>query len=258
MSWYSFFKYSLVRPFVKLAYKAKAVGTENIPSSGGAIIACNHTSATETYMMPALIKRPVTYPAKRELFIPGKGLKGIPQTVIAWAVKAVGQVPLDRTGGRAALDALGPVLQVLKDGGIAGIYPEGTRSVDGRLYKGKTGVARLALAANVPVVPCAITHNEITGKLFGAIPMADHPVVTFGRPLDFSRYAGCQDDRAVIRWVTDEIMNAIMELSGQTYVDAYGTSIKYGGMTVEEADARVAARPGLGLAVPEPCGAASD
>ena len=140
----------------------------------------------------------------------------------------------------------------LKDGGIAGIYPEGTRSVDGRLYKGKTGVARLALAANVPVVPCAITHNEITGKLFGAIPMADHPVVTFGRPLDFSRYAGCQDDRAVIRWVTDEIMNAIMELSGQTYVDAYGTSIKYGGMTVEEADARVAARPGLGLAVPEP------
>jgi len=252
VSWYSFFKYSLVRPFVKVAYHARAEGVENIPASGGAIIACNHTSATETYMMPALIKRQVTYPAKAELFKGGKGIKGIPATVVAWAVKAVGQVPLDRFGGRAALDGLGPVLEVLKAGGIAGLYPEGTRSVDGRLYKGKTGVARLALAAGVPVVPCATINAAVTGKLFGLIPMSDHPVVRFGPPLDFSRYHGCSDDRAVVRWVTDEIMNAIRELSGQVYVDAYGTSIKYGGMTLAEADARVAPRPGGGPA-PEPC-----
>ncbi len=252
MSWYSFFKYSLVRPFVKVAYKPTVEGEENIPATGGAILACNHTSATETYMMPALIRRQVTYPAKAELFRPGKGVKGVPQTIIAWAIKAVGQVPLDRSGGRASLDGLGPVLQVLKDGGLAGIFPEGTRSVDGRLYKGKTGVARLALAANVPVIPVAMIDAEVTSKLFGLIPMSDHPVVRFGKPLDFSRYAGCYDDRAVIRWVTDEIMNAIMELSGQSYVDAYGTSLKYGGMTMAEADARAKARPGGGPA-PEPC-----
>lgn len=252
MSWYSFFKYALVRPFVKVAYKARAVGEENIPATGGVIIAGNHTSATETYMIPALIKRQVTYPAKAELFKPGKGLKGIPKSIIAWAVKAVGQVPLDRFGGRAALDGLVPVLEVLRDGGVAGLFPEGTRSVDGRLYKGKTGVARLALAAGVPVVPCAVLNGEESGKLFGAIPMADHPVVRFGKPLDFRAYHGCGDDRAAVRWVTDEIMNAIMELSGQTYVDAYGTSIKYGGMTLEEADARVRPRPG-GDPAPAPC-----
>lgn len=252
MSWYSFFKLSLVRPFVKVAYKARVEGEENIPATGGAIIACNHTSATETYVLPALIKRQVTYPAKAELFKPGKGIKGIPKSIIAWALKAVGQVPLDRFGGRAALDGLGPVLEVLRAGGVAGLFPEGTRSVDGRLYKGKTGVARLALAAGVPVVPCAILNAEETGKLLGMIPMADHPVVRFGKPLDFSAYHGCSDDRAAVRWVTDEIMNAIMELSGQTYVDVYGTSIKYGGMSMEEADARVRPRPGGGPA-PAPC-----
>lgn len=252
MSWYSFLKYSLVRPFVKVAYHAKAEGEENIPATGGAIIACNHTSATETYMMPALIKRQVTYPAKAELFKHRKGIKGIPSNVIAWALKAVGQVPLDRFGGKAALDGLGPVQKVLQDGGLAGLFPEGTRSVDGRLYKGKTGVARLTLAAGVPVVPCAMINAQVTGKLLGAIPMSDHPIVRFGAPLDFSRYHGCQDNRAIVRWVTDEIMNAIMELSGQVYVDAYGTSIKYGGLDLAEADARVRPRPGGGPA-PEPC-----
>lgn len=252
MSWYSFLKYSLVRPFVKVAYHARVEGAEFIPTSGGAIIACNHTSATETYMMPALIKRQVTYPAKAELFKGGKGIKGIPATMVAWGVKAVGQVPLDRFGGRAALDGLGPVLDVLKGGGIAGLFPEGTRSVDGRLYKGKTGVARLALAAGVPVVPCAMINAQVTGTLFGLIPMSDHPVVRFGKPLDFDAYHGCQDDRATVRWVTDEIMNAILELSGQVYVDAYGTSIKYGGLSLADADAKVLPRPGGGPA-PEPC-----
>ena len=252
MSWYSFLKYGLVRPFVKVAYAPRVVGAENIPETGGVVLACNHTSATETYMMPALIRRQVTYPAKAELFRKGKGVRGLPQTAVAWALGAVGQVPLDRSGGRASLDGLGPVLKVLGDGGVVGIFPEGTRSVDGRLYKGKTGVARLALAANAPVVPVAFINAEVTSKLFGLVPMSRHPEVRFGRPLEFGRYAGCQDDRAVVRWVTDEIMNAIRELSGQIYVDAYGTSVKYGGMSPEDADAKILPRPGGGPA-PTPC-----
>jgi len=252
LSWYSFLKNAVVRPFVTVAYGPRVVGAENIPATGGVVLACNHTSATETYLMPAMIRRQVTYPAKAELFRKGKGIKGLPQTVIAWALRAVGQVPLDRSGGRASLDGLGPVLEVLRAGGVVGIFPEGTRSVDGRLYRGKTGVARLALAANAPVVPVAFVNAEVTGKLFGLIPLSRHPEVRFGRPLDFGRHAGCQDDRAVVRWVTDEIMNAVRELSGQTYVDAYGTSVKYGGLSPEEADAKVKPRPGGGPA-PEPC-----
>lgn len=252
MSWYSFLKYTVVRPFVKVAYHARVEGEENIPSTGGVILACNHTSATETYLLPALIKRQVTYPAKAELFRKGKGVKGIGQNIIAWALKAVGQVPLDRSGGRASLDGLGPIMKVLADGGVAGIFPEGTRSPDGRLYKGKTGVARLALASGTPVVPCGSINAAVTGKLFGAIPMSDHPVIRFGKPLDFSQYQCCQDDRRITRWVTDEVMAAIQELTGQTYVEGYGTSVKSGSLTAEEAAARIRPRPGGGEA-PPPC-----
>lgn len=244
MFWYVVLKNGLVRPFVKIAYKPIVEGDENIPDTGGVILACNHTAATETYMMPCLIDRQLTYPAKAELFRKGKGIKGIPQSIVAWAMKAVGQVPLDRSGGRASLDGLGPVLDVLKAGGLAGIYPEGTRSPDGRLYRGKTGVARLALAAGVPVVPVAFINAQNDKKLLGFIPMADHPIIRFGAPLDFSAYHGRQDDRAIVRWVTDEIMDAIWQLSGQQYVDAYGTSVKYGGMSLAEADAKVKERPG--------------
>lgn len=252
MSWYSFFKYALVRPFVKVAYRPHVEGEQNIPATGGLVLAGNHTSAVEAYMIPAMIRRQVTYPAKAELFKGRKGVKGIPSRVVAWGVKAVGQVPLDRSGGRTSMEGLAPVLEVVRKGGVAGIFPEGTRSPDGRLFKGKTGVARLALAADAPVVPMAVIGAEKAGKLFGFIPMVKSPIIRFGRPLDFHRYAGCQDDRATVRWVTDEIMNEIRVLSGQEYVDAYATSVKYGGLTLAEADARVAPRPGGGPA-PEPC-----
>lgn len=247
LNWYMFLRNTVARPFVKAGYKARIEGAENVPTTGGVVLASNHVAAPETVIMPALMTRKVTFPAKAELF---KGDRGIASKAIAWALKAIGMVPLDRTSGRAALEGLGPVLEVLRGGGMVGIYPEGTRSVDGRLYKGKTGVARLALTAGVPVVPIAMVHAEETGKLFG-IPMVDHPIVRVGKPLDFTAYHGCADDRRVIRWVTDEIMNAIRELSGQAYVDVYGTSIKYGGMTAAEAEARALPRPGGGPA-PEP------
>ncbi len=245
--WYTFFKHSLVRPLVKFGWGSRLEGEENIPATGGVILASNHISAVDTVTLPALLRRRVTFPAKAELF---EGNRGPASKVIAWALPAIGMVPLDRSGGRASMDGLGPILEVLRAGGIAGIYPEGTRSPDGRLYKGKTGVARLALVANVPVVPVAMIDSQITAKRLG-IPWADHPIVRIGAPLDYSRYAGAQDDRRVIRWVTDDVMAHIQELSGQTYVDAYGTSLKYGGMTEEEAARRIKPRPGDGAEPPE-------
>ena len=236
---YWLFKNLLFRPVVKYLFGARLVGEENVPATGGVILASNHLGAGETFVMPAMMRRKVTFPAKAELFV---GDRGPWSKLIAWFLKAVGQVPLDRSGGRASLDGLGPVLEVLQAGGAVGVYPEGTRSPDGRLYKGKTGVARMALAAGVPVVPVAVANTDVV-KRFG-LPWIDHPVITFGRPLDFSAHADQLESRAMARWVTDEVMNAIRELSGQAYVDAYGTSIKSGAMSQLEADARVRDRPG--------------
>lgn len=244
--WYQFFKFALIRPLVTLGYRSRVEGLDNVPRHGAAILASNHISAADTLVMPALMRRRVTFPAKAELF---KGDRGFVSKVIAWFLKAIGQVPLDRSGGRASNEGLGPVLNALEEGHLVGIYPEGTRSPDGRLYKGKTGVARMALAAGVPVIPVAMVDSELDRKVLG-IPWADHPVVRVGEPLDFSRYNGREDERAVTRWVTDEIMTAIQQLGGQTYVDAYGTSVKYGSMTAEEAARRVKERPGDGKPAP--------
>jgi len=252
--WYSLFKGALFAPLVKWGYGARVEGAENIPPTGAVILASNHVSAADTFVMPALVARRVTFPAKAELFAGNRGLRS---KAVAWFLKAIGQVPLDRSGGRASLDGLGPILEVLRAGGVAGIYPEGTRSPDGRLYKGRPGVARLALASGAPVVPVGVTDTELRSKKLGLIPWADHPVVRFGAPLDFSRYAGAEGDRKTIRWVTDEVMAAIQELTGQTYVDAYGSSVKFGGMSEEEARRRILPRPGAGAEPPPPPAPAS-
>jgi 1-acyl-sn-glycerol-3-phosphate acyltransferase len=236
---YALFKYLFFRPVVTLLYRAKIEGEENIPTSGGVILASNHLSAGETFLIPAVIHRQLVYPAKAELF---EGNRGFASKLVAWFMKAVGQVPLDRSGGRASLDGLGPVIKVLHDGGLVGIYPEGTRSPDGRLYKGKTGVARMALAAGVPVVPVGVLRTEMIKKY--GLPWMDRPVVRVGKPLDFSAYYDQSENRRVLRWVTDEVMNGIRELSGQTYVEAYGTSLKSGSLSEAEAAARIRPRPG--------------
>ena len=226
MSWYGFFKVPF-RAVVRFGYGARAVGEENIPSSGPVILAGNHIGAADTFVMPALITRKVIFPAKAEMFT-GRG--GPMTKLVAWFLTAVGQVPLDRSGGRASADGLGPILEVLERGGVA-------------------------LASGAPVIPVAVRDSQFTGKRLG-IPWADHPVITFGRPLDFSEYAWGENDRAVLRWVTDEVMAAIQQLTGQVYVDAYATSVKYGGMSEEEALRRIKSRPGGGPAplppAPEP------
>ena len=210
-------------------------------------MASNHLGAADTYVLPTLLRRRLTFPAKAELFA---GNRGVGSKVVAWFLKAVGQVPLDRTGGRVSMDGLAPVLKVLADGGLIGIYPEGTRSPDGRLYKGRTGVARLALGAGVPVIPVAVFNTKSVTTRFG-FKWVSKPLVVVGEPLDFSEYAYLREDHNGLRWVTDEVMNAIMELSGQTYVDAYGSSVKHGSLSAAEADARVLPRPGSGTVPPK-------
>ncbi len=243
---YWVFKWVLFTPFVRLVFRPSIEGEENIPETGPAILVCNHLSAGDTFTLPAMMKRRLTWPAKVELFS-GSDWRG---RVLAWFLVQVGQLPLDRSGGRASATSMDGVLAVLRQGQLLGIFPEGTRSPDGRLYKGKTGVARLVLSAGVPVIPVAMRNTQfVKSKLFG-LPLMHRPSIRIGKPMDFRRYASAGNDRAVLRWVTDEIMNAVMELSGQEYVDAYGSSVKAALEEGRDFSPVVLPRPGAGNPVP--------
>ncbi|MEA5118628.1 MAG: lysophospholipid acyltransferase family protein [Propionicimonas sp.] len=244
---YAVFKTILFRPVVKYLFGATVVGVENIPATGGVILASNHLSAGDTFILPSMIDRQVTLPAKAELV---RGNRGLGSRIVAWFLKAVGQVPLDRSGGKVSMAGLGPVLEVLNAGGTVGIYPEGTRSPDGRLYRGKTGVARIALAAGVPVVPVAMFDTlEVRG--FAGIPWIHKPRIVIGEPLDFSAYVPLAEDHAVVRWVTDEVMAAIQQVSGQEYVDLYASAVKYGTLSESDIAAKALPRPGEGSTPPQ-------
>jgi 1-acyl-sn-glycerol-3-phosphate acyltransferase len=215
---YALFKYLLFRPICLVAFRPWVEGEENIPAEGGVIIAGNHLSAGDTFLLPAMIRRRMTFPAKAELFH-GRSVTG---RILAWFLKGVGQVPMDRSGGRASADGLRPVYEVLENGGVVGICPEGTRSHDGRLYRGRTGVARLALGAGVPVVPVGFFNTEFRRGPFG-IPVMKRPGIRIGRPLDFSESFGATDG-SVYRQVTDSVIEAIQDLTGQEYVPVYSNS----------------------------------
>ncbi len=219
---YWFLKLIALGPVLKLVFRPQTDGGDNVPDEGPAILACNHLSYADWLFMPLTLPRRVTFVAKAEYFT-SPGVKG-------WLQKqffsGAGQVPIDRSSGDAASGALASAKKVLAEGSLFGIYPEGTRSHDGRLYRGKTGVARLALETGVPVIPCAVIGTDIVappGKTFGSVT---RPVVRFGKPLDFSRYEGMENDRYILRSITDEIMYEIMRLSGQEYVDKYATQAK--------------------------------
>jgi len=222
----------LLGPSINKVFRPVAEGTENVPRTGAAIVAGNHLSFADWLFMPLALDRRVTFVAKSDYFT-GAGLKG-------WAQKrffaGTGQVPIDRTGGRASEGALRAGLKVLQRGELFGIYPEGTRSHDGRLYKGRTGVARLALLASVPVIPSAVIGTDLIAPPGRIVTRIVSPTVRFGRPLDFSRYAGMDGDRFILRSITDEIMYAIMDLSGQEYVDLYAPVAKE--LAAREAKAR--------------------
>src|SRR4051812_5637225 len=212
----------VVGPPVKRIFRPKVEGAENIPDLGPAIIASNHLSYADWIFMPLVLRRRVTFVAKSDYFT-GAGIKGRFQRGF---FKGTGQVPIDRSGGSASEGAIKAGLKVLERGDLFGIYPEGTRSHDGRLYKGRTGVARLALEAKVPVIPCGVIGTDVVAPPGKVVASFASPTVKFGEPLDFSRYEGMESDRLILRAVTDEIMYKIMELSGQEYIDMYATKAK--------------------------------
>lgn len=242
---YWFLKWSVVRPWARLLGGARVEGVENLPVDGPVLLAANHLDAGETVLLPGMLARRVTFPAKAELF-EGTSLKG---RVLAWFLTKVGMVSMDRSGGQASANGLDSIGRVLTDGRVLGLFPEGTRSPDGRLYKGKTGVARLALAYGVPVVPVGMINTQLRPGPFG-IPWYRAPIIRIGRPLDFTAYLGAGSNRDVLRWVTDEVMNAIMELTGQTYVDMYGVGAKQALKRGDTLGERVLPRPGHGRDVP--------
>jgi 1-acyl-sn-glycerol-3-phosphate acyltransferase len=184
-----------------------------------------------------MVKRKVTFVAKSEYFT-GKGLKGF---LTKMFFVGTGTIPVDRSGGRAAQAAIDTGLRILREGKLFGIYPEGTRSPDGRLYRGKTGVARLALESGAPVVPVVMLNSDEIQPLGRIMPKIKRVRIRFGRPLDFSRYAGMAGDRFIERAVTDEIMYELMELSGREYVDVYAQKVKAQQAKVETPQAQLAA-----------------
>ena len=209
-------------PILRLLFRPWVDGEENIPETGAAIFASNHLSFSDSIFLPLVVPRRMTFLAKADYFT-GVGLKG---RLTAAFFKGVGQVPVDRSGGKASEAALNSGLRILRRGELLGLYPEGTRSPDGRLYKGKTGVARMALEAGVPVIPVAMIDTDKAQPTGKVIPKVMRVGVRIGKPLDFSRYKGMEDDRFVLRSITDEVMYALMELSGQEYVDMYAGSMK--------------------------------
>ncbi|MFD8373870.1 lysophospholipid acyltransferase family protein [Streptomyces sp. NPDC059688] len=219
---YYLLKYVLLGPLLRLVFRPRIEGLENVPAEGPAIVAGNHLSFSDHFLMPAILKRRITFLAKAEYFT-GPGVKG---RLTAFFFRSAGQIPVDRSGKEAGQAAIREGLGVLGRGELLGIYPEGTRSHDGRLYKGKVGVAVMALRAGVPVVPCAMI-GTFEAQPPGKVVPRMHPVtIRFGKPLDFSRYAGMENEKAVLRAITDELMYAILTLSEQEYVDEYAAVVK--------------------------------
>jgi 1-acyl-sn-glycerol-3-phosphate acyltransferase len=212
----------LVGPILRAVFRPWIRGEENIPAEGAAILASNHLSFSDSIFLPLMLRRRVTFLAKMDYFT-GRGIKG---RLKAGFFKGVGQLPLDRSGGSTSNAALETGLRLLRAGNLLGIYPEGTRSPDSRLYRGKTGVARMALEAKVPVIPVAMIGTDKVQPIGRIVPHLGRVGIIIGRPLDFSRYEGMQDDRYVLRSITDEIMYELMELSGQEYTDIYATTMK--------------------------------
>ncbi len=200
-------------PVLRYFYRIRVEGLANVPALGPAILASNHVSFCDSIFLPLVLARRITFVAKAEYF-------DDPRT--AWFFRAVGQIPISREGGSASERALGAARQVLERGELFGIYPEGTRSPDGRLYKGHTGVARLALQTGAPVLAVAMIGTREVQQIGQAVPNLFRTVtVRISAPMDFARYARPTADPLVLRQITDEVMFELRALSGQEYVDRY-------------------------------------
>jgi 1-acyl-sn-glycerol-3-phosphate acyltransferase len=231
---YWLMKYVVIGPIVKAIWRPWIIGRRNVPAEGAAILASNHLSFVDSVFLPLMIDRPVAFLAKSDYFT-GKGLKG-------WATrmsfKGTGQLPIDRSGGKASEASLNTGLQVLGRGDLLGIYPEGTRSPDGKLYRGRTGIARMALEAHVPVVPVVMVDTDTMMPIGTTVPRIVRVGIVIGEPLDFSRFQGMEGDRYILRSITDEIMVALQRLGEQEYEDVYASTVKDRLSTRTRTDAR--------------------
>lgn len=214
---------AILSPVLHGLWRPWAQGVRNVPRKGPAIMVSNHLSFADHFFGPLPLPRKIVFIGKAEYFN-GRGVKGLISRAF---MGGVGVIPVDRAGGQASADAITTGLRVLGEGRLLGIYPEGTRAPDNRLYRGKTGVARLALESKAPVIPMAMINTYELMPSGRVLPrLGIRPGVKFGEPLDFSRYYGMEHDRTVLRAVTDEIMYALMNLSGQEYVDQYAADYK--------------------------------
>ncbi len=228
---------AVLTPMFRAAWKFDLQGVDNVPARGGAILCPNHTSVLDSFFVPALLPRRVTYVGKAEYMDSWKTKHLFP---------ALGMIPIDREGGDAAERALSAAERVLRRGELFGIYPEGTRSRDGRLYRGHTGPVRLALRAGVPIIPIGITGAREVMPPDARFPKLRMPVtIRFGTPISVERYRDRPGDHLVLRQVIDEVMFSIRELSGQEYVDEYATKKKR--PAAEEAAGEAAGAPGGGV-----------
>jgi 1-acyl-sn-glycerol-3-phosphate acyltransferase len=210
---------SFLSPLLMLAFRPKVTGLRQVPTVGPVIIASNHLSFSDSIFMPLVVPRKVTFLAKAEYFT-SPGIKGFIKKI---TFIALGQVPVDRAGGRRSEAALLTGLELLKEGACIGIYPEGTRSPDGRLYKGRTGIARMAIESGAPVVPVAMFNTaeiQPTGKV---VPKVQRVEMVFGEPMYFQ---GDASNVQLLREATDRIMSAIQQISGQETVDMYASEAK--------------------------------
>ena len=220
--WYWLFKYIFMGPLLSVLGRPKVEGLEHVPQSGPAILASNHLAVADSFFLPLVVRRRITFLAKAEYFS-GTGIKG---RMTKWFYTVAGQVPIDRTNADSAQAALDTAQRILGDGKLLGMYPEGTRSPDGRLYKGKSGLARLALESGVPVIPVAMIGTDVVNPPGSKMWRFGRVTVRFGKPMDFSRFEGMAGNRFIERAVIDEVMYELMELSGQEYVDIYAATLK--------------------------------
>jgi 1-acyl-sn-glycerol-3-phosphate acyltransferase len=233
--WYWLFKYIFMGPLLSLLGRPKVEGLEHVPHSGPMILASNHLAVADSFYLPLVVSRRITFLAKAEYFT-GTGLKGWFQR---WFYTAAGQVPIDRTDADSAQSALDTAARVVGEGKLLGMYPEGTRSPDGRLYKGKTGLARLALQTGVPVIPVAMIGTNVVNPPGSKMWRFGRVQVKFGKPMDFSRFEGLAGNRFIERAVIDEVMYELMRLTGQEYVDLYAADVKEG----KDGKAEIAVKP---------------
>lgn len=214
---YDFLKRFAVRPLLRIFFKVDVQGLNNIPASGGAILASNHLSVSDSVFLPASLERSVVFLAKDDYFN-GKGIKG---RIVAWFFRNINQLPMDRSGGQKSAESLASAKSALNEGKLLGIYPEGTRSPDGRLYRAKLGVAKLALETGVSVIPVAMINTDKVQPIGQRLPHPGRVGIKIGKALDFSHLRAEAADPKVMRQVADEIRQAINRLSGQTYADVY-------------------------------------